>query len=132
MAAGPEDDGAQLAALVASYDGRADTALIRRAYEVARKAHEGQARENGDPYIGHPVAVARVLAGYRLDTASIVTALLHDTVEDTGLTLQVLEKQFGTEVARLVDGVTKLTRLEIQSERTKQAENFRKLVLAMS
>jgi len=76
--------------------------------------------------------VARILAGYRLDAATIATALLHDTVEDTGFKLPALEQQFGPEVARLVDGVTKLTRLEIQSERTKQAENFRKLVLAMS
>ncbi|MFC0410426.1 RelA/SpoT family protein [Roseomonas elaeocarpi] len=126
------DEGRQLASLVHSYDPRTDVAAIERAYEVARQAHEGQRRENGDPYIGHPLAVAQILAGYRLDTATIVTALLHDTVEDTGLTLGKLEKQFGAEVARLVDGVTKLTRLELQSERTKQAENFRKLVLAMS
>ncbi|MFT8244408.1 RelA/SpoT family protein [Roseomonas sp. BN140053] len=125
-------DGAAIADLVLAYDPRADRGLIERAYALARDAHSGQKRENGDPYIGHPVAVARILAGYRLDTATIATALLHDTVEDTGLTLRELEKGFGPEVAKLVDGVTKLTRLEIQSERTKQAENFRKLVLAMS
>ncbi|UFN50782.1 bifunctional (p)ppGpp synthetase/guanosine-3',5'-bis(diphosphate) 3'-pyrophosphohydrolase [Roseomonas sp. OT10] len=124
--------GIELADLVASYDPRVDRGAIERAYELARAQHAPQKRENGDPYIGHPVAVARILAGYRLDTATIVTALLHDTVEDTGLTLAELEKRFGGEVARLVDGVTKLTRLELQSERTKQAENFRKLVLAMS
>ena len=89
-------------------------------------------RDNGDPYITHPLAVATILAQMKLDTASIVTGLLHDTIEDTGLTLAELESRFGPTVAGLVDGVTKLTRLELQSDRTKQAENFRKLVLAMS
>jgi GTP pyrophosphokinase len=126
------DPGAELAALVTSYDPRADGAMIERAYRVAEEAHRDQKRDNGDPYIGHPVEVARILAGYRLDAATIATALLHDTVEDTGLTLADLSKRFGPEIAKLVDGVTKLTRLELQSERTKQAENFRKLVLAMS
>jgi GTP pyrophosphokinase len=126
------DPGAALAALVTGYDPRADGAMIERAYRVAERAHRDQRRDNGDPYIGHPVAVAQILAGYRLDAATIATALLHDTVEDTGVTLQDLSREFGADVARLVDGVTKLTRLEIQSERTKQAENFRKLVLAMS
>lgn len=127
-----ENPGAALAALVTGYDPRADGAMIERAYGVAEKAHRNQQRDNGDPYIGHPVAVAGILAGYRLDAATIATALLHDTVEDTGVTLQDLSRDFGPDVAKLVDGVTKLTRLELQSERTKQAENFRKLVLAMS
>ncbi|MFH5923761.1 RelA/SpoT family protein [Roseomonas xinghualingensis] len=126
------DPGAALAAFVTSYDPRTDGAMIERAYRVAERAHRDQKRDNGDPYIGHPVAVAQILAGYRLDAATIATALLHDTVEDTGITLQDLSRDFGPEIARLVDGVTKLTRLELQSERTKQAENFRKLVLAMS
>ncbi|MEA2738510.1 MAG: diphosphokinase / guanosine-3,5-bis(diphosphate) 3-diphosphatase, partial [Acetobacteraceae bacterium] len=85
-----------------------------------------------DPYFSHPVAVADILAGYRLDVASIATALLHDVVEDTTCKLSEIESRFGKEIAGLVDGVTKLTRLELQSDRTKQAENFRKLVLAMS
>ena len=84
------------------------------------------------PYFSHPVEVAGILADMRLDTASIITGLLHDTVEDTDATLDGIEEQFGTEVGRLVDGVTKLSRIEIQSENTKQAENFRKLLLAMS
>ena len=130
--AGTEGAGTELAAAVLAYDARADGGLIERAFEAACAAHAGQRRENGEPYIGHPVAVARILAGYRLDAATVATALLHDTVEDTGLTLRELERRFGPEVAKLVDGVTKLTRLELQSERTKQAENFRKLVLAMS
>ncbi len=124
--------GVALARKVLAYDPRADGAAIEAAYAIAAAAHAGQARENGDPYLGHPLAVAEILAGYRLDAGSIVTALLHDVVEDTAIGLGVLEKKFGKEVARLVDGVTKLTRLELQSERTKQAENFRKLVLAMS
>ncbi|MBB5690056.1 bifunctional (p)ppGpp synthetase/guanosine-3',5'-bis(diphosphate) 3'-pyrophosphohydrolase [Roseomonas alkaliterrae] len=124
--------GTELAAKVAAYDPRADRRLIEDAYALAAEAHAPQKREDGQPYIVHPLAVAEILAGYRLDAATIATALLHDTVEDTGVTLPELEKRFGKEVARLVDGVTKLTRLELQSERTKQAENFRKLVLAMS
>ncbi|EFG85111.1 putative guanosine-3',5'-bis(diphosphate) 3'-pyrophosphohydrolase [Novacetimonas hansenii ATCC 23769] len=117
---------------IQSYDPGADLDLIRRAFDVAYKAHEGQDRDNGDPYITHPLAVANILAGFRLDTASIATALLHDTIEDTGVTQAQLRTQFGATIAELVDGVTKLTRLELQSDRTKQAENFRKLVLAMS
>ncbi len=117
---------------VASYDSKADPAVIDDAYGVAEEAHKDQKRGNGEPYITHPLAVANILAGYKLDSASIITALLHDTVEDSSTTLASLQKRFGPEVAGLVDGVTKLTRLELQSDRTKQAENFRKLVLAMS
>ncbi|MGG5820855.1 RelA/SpoT family protein [Falsiroseomonas sp. HW251] len=124
--------GTELAKTVAAYDQRADAAMIERAFALANEAHAGQTRENGDPYITHPLAVAEILAQYRLDSASIATALLHDVAEDTRTGLPEIEKRFGKEVARLVDGVTKLTRLELQSERTKQAENFRKLVLAMS
>lgn len=127
-----ETPGTELARRVAAYDPRADVALIEAAYNLAATAHASQSRENGDPYITHPLAVAGILAGYRLDTATIATALLHDVVEDTSFSLAELEKRFGADIARLVDGVTKLTRLELQSERTKQAENFRKLVLAMS
>ena len=123
---------AELHAKIRAYDAKVDLGIIDAAYEVARVAHGGQVRDNGDPYISHPVAVANILADYRLDPASIVTGLLHDTIEDTGLKLPEIEKRFGAEVGALVDGVTKLTRLELQSDRTKQAENFRKLVLAMS
>ena len=117
---------------VRAYDPRADLGLIDAAYAMAVVAHGSQTRDNGDPYITHPVAVAAILAGYRLDIASIVTALLHDVIEDTPLNGAEIERKFGPSVAGLVDGVTKLTRLELQSDRTKQAENFRKLVLAMS
>ena len=122
----------ELTEKVHAYDPKADTSLIDAAYVLAMKAHGTQKRDNGDPYITHPLAVADILAGYRLDIASIVTALLHDVVEDTSVTMAEIEKRFGKEIAGLVDGVTKLTRLELQSDRTKQAENFRKLVLAMS
>ncbi|GLR68035.1 GTP pyrophosphokinase [Acidocella aquatica] len=117
---------------ISAYDSKADPAVIDDAYTVALKAHEDQKRDDGEPYITHPLAVAGILAGYRLDSSSIITALLHDVVEDTSVTLPMVQKRFGAEVAGLVDGVTKLTRLELQSDRTKQAENFRKLVLAMS
>ncbi len=127
--------GSPVAALVdrvRAYDPKAETGLIEQAYALAADAHRDQKRDNGDPYIGHPLAVAEILASYRLDVASVATALLHDTVEDTGVTQRDLERQFGRTIAMLVDGVTKLTRLELNSDRTKQAENFRKLVLAMS
>ena len=121
-----------LLAIIRRYNPDADFALLQDACDLAEEAHRGQLRDAGDPYITHPVAVAEMLAGYRLDDATIATALLHDVVEDTGITLAVLERRFGPEIAGLVDGVTKLTRLEVQSDRTKQAENFGKLVLAMS
>ncbi len=122
----------ELTEKVLGYDPKADTALIDAAYVMAMKAHGGQQRDNGDPYITHPIAVADILAGYRLDTGSIVTALLHDTVEDTGVKLPDIEARFGKAIGGLVDGVTKLTKLELKVGRDKQAENFRKLVLAMS
>ena len=122
----------ELTERVLAYDPKADTSLIDAAYVMAMQAHGSQRRDSGDPYITHPVAVADILAGYRLDTGSIVTALLHDTVEDTGVKLADIEQRFGKSVAGLVDGVTKLTKLELKTGRDKQAENFRKLVLAMS
>ena len=117
---------------ITAYDARADIGLVSRAYALAAESHAKQTRDNGDPYITHPLAVAGILVGLKLDTASIATGLLHDTIEDTGVTQDAIAAGFGTTVAGLVDGVTKLTRLELQSDRTKQAENFRKLVLAMS
>ena len=122
----------ELTERVRAYDPKADTDMLDAAYVLAVQAHGQQTRENGDLYVTHPLAVADILAGYRLDTASIVTALLHDVIEDTPVTLAEIERRFGPEIGGLVDGVTKLTRLELQSDRTKQAENFRKLVLAMS
>ncbi len=117
---------------VKAYDPGADEGAINRAYVFAMQAHGSQQRASGDPYFSHPVEVAGILAAMKLDTASIVTGLLHDTVEDTVATLEQIEALFGRDIGRLVDGVTKLSRLELQSDQTKQAENFRKLVLAMS
>ncbi len=122
----------ELVERVKSYDPAADEEALNRAYVFSMKAHGNQQRASGDSYFSHPVEVAGILSEKKLDTASIVTGLLHDTVEDTVATLSDIEGQFGGEVARLVDGVTKLSQLDLVSDRSKQAENFRKLVLAMS
>ena len=115
---------------VAAYDRHADEDLLNRAYIYATKKHGGQKRANGDPYFSHPVEVAGILTDLRLDTASIATALLHDTLEDTDATHGELEDLFGHEIADLVDGVTKLSALERHPTGDSQAENFRKLLLA--
>jgi guanosine-3',5'-bis(diphosphate) 3'-pyrophosphohydrolase len=127
----------ELVERVKAYDPLADEDMLNRAYVFSMKAHGSQTRANGDPYFSHPLEVAGFLTQLKLDTASIVTALLHDTVEDTVATLDDIQRLFGPEIARLVDGVTKLSRIELQSiesqtDQAKQAENFRKLVLAMS
>ncbi|MGH6940618.1 RelA/SpoT family protein [Hypericibacter sp.] len=122
----------ELVELVKGYDPGADEETLNRAYVFSMKAHGSQSRASGDPYFSHPLGVAEILTRMKLDGASIATALLHDTVEDTEATLEQIEQLFGKEIARLVDGVTKLSRLELQSDSTKHAENFRKLVLAMS
>jgi GTP pyrophosphokinase len=117
---------------VRSYDPQADEAVLNRAYVFAMQAHGPQRRASGDPYFTHPLEVAAILTDLKLDTATIATALLHDVVEDTTVSIDEIRAAFGDEVAGLVDGVTKLSQLELFSERTKQAENFRKLMLAMS
>ncbi|MBM3950882.1 MAG: bifunctional (p)ppGpp synthetase/guanosine-3',5'-bis(diphosphate) 3'-pyrophosphohydrolase [Rhodospirillales bacterium] len=117
---------------VKAYDPNADEDILNRAYVYAMKAHGTQVRASGQSYFSHPLEVAGILTDYKLDTASIVTALLHDVVEDTTINIDDVRDHFGVEVARLVDGVTKLARIEFQSDQAKQAENFRKLVLAMS
>jgi GTP diphosphokinase / guanosine-3',5'-bis(diphosphate) 3'-diphosphatase len=122
----------ELVERVKSYDPEADEDAINRAYVYAMKMHGVQKRASGDPYFSHPIEVAGILTNYKLGTASIVTALLHDIVEDTLATLEDVRDLFGDEVARLVDGVTKLARIQIQNMEDKQAENFRKLLLAMS
>ncbi len=121
-----------LLSLVRNYNPRTNEALIRQAYAYGLAAHEGQNRHSGEPYFSHPVAVAAILTEMRLDDSTIVTALLHDTIEDTRSTFSEVESQFGTEVAELVDGVTKLTNLQLSSSQSKQAENFRKLFMAMA
>jgi len=117
---------------VRAYDPGADESVLNKAYVFAMQAHGPQRRASGDPYFSHPLEVAGILTDLKLDTATIATALLHDTVEDTSATIADIEQNFGGEIAGLVDGVTKLSQLELFSERTKQAENFRKLMLAMS
>ena len=121
-----------LVARVQSYNPRTNVRKLRAAYDYAKKAHANQRRRSGEPYFTHPVAVAALLAEQRLDDATLITALLHDTVEDTEATHADITKRFGKEIADLVDGVTKLTNLQLGSVETKQAENFRKLFVAMS
>ena len=118
--------------LVQAYNPNSDEALIRRAFSYGQEMHEGQFRHSGEPYFTHPVAVAAILTEQHLDDATIITALLHDTIEDTKSTYSEVVDLFGTEIAELVDGVTKLTNLQLSSSETKQAENFRKLFMAMS
>lgn len=117
---------------VVAYDPQADEAALNRAYVFGTRKHGTQKRASGDPYFSHPIEVAGILTELRLDTATIITGLLHDTIEDTDTTVAEIEELFGKEVANLVDGVTKLSRLEWDSEHAKQAENFRKFLLAMS
>jgi GTP diphosphokinase / guanosine-3',5'-bis(diphosphate) 3'-diphosphatase len=121
-----------LVALVHNYNPRTNESLIREAYAYGHRMHDGQLRHSGEPYFTHPVAVAAILTEQQLDDSTIVTALLHDTIEDTKSTFTEVERKFGHEVAELVDGVTKLTNLQLSSSETKQAENFRKLFMAMS
>ncbi len=118
--------------MVKAYDPQADESLLNRAYVFAMKAHGGQTRKSGDPYFTHPLAVAAILTELRADPASVATALLHDVVEDTDATVEDMRRLFGDEIARLVDGVTKLSQIELRSDASKQAENFRKLVVAMA
>ena len=112
------------------YHPGADVDLLRQAYQFTSAVHDGQKRLSGEPYLIHPVAVAGVLADLKLDLPSIIGGLLHDTVEDTLATLPEIEKAFGAEVAALVDGVTKLSRVNFISHQEKQAENFRKMIMA--
>jgi len=122
----------ELVERVRAYDPTASEDLLNRGYVFAMKAHGSQQRASGDPYFSHPLEVAGILTHYKLDADTIVTALLHDTIEDTEVNRDDVDEQFGPNVARLVDGVTKLTRIEFQSDQVNQAENFRKFVLAMS
>ena len=121
-----------LIALIQNYNPRSNSVNIRKAYAYGKKMHEGQVRQSGDPYFSHPISVAAILTEQRLDDATLITALLHDTIEDTKSTFTELSQLFGPEVADLVDGVTKLTNLQLSSAHSKQAENFRKLFMAMS
>ena len=122
----------ELVERVLSYDPLADEALLNRAYVYAMKAHGQQKRASGDPYFSHPLEVAAILTEYELDDATIATALLHDTIEDTEATKTEIDQLFGTEIGSLVDGLTKIDKLNLVSKRAEQAENFRKLLIAIS
>ncbi|MEK6787190.1 MAG: bifunctional (p)ppGpp synthetase/guanosine-3',5'-bis(diphosphate) 3'-pyrophosphohydrolase [Nitrospirota bacterium] len=115
-----------------SYQPDADVGMVRKAYEFSAKAHEGQIRRSGEPYVKHPVAVAGVLTALKTDVTAIVAGLLHDTLEDTVATADELEREFGKEVVHLVNGVTKIGKITFRSSEEKQAENFRKMVLSMA
>src|SRR3954471_1630480 len=127
-----DDDLAPLLAIYRSHQPRADTSMVTRAYEVARAAHEGQVRRSGDPYIQHPLAVAKILAELGLDDITLSAALLHDSVEDTGVTLEEVATEFGDDVANIVDGVTKLDRVSFDSKEAQQAATMRKMLVAMA
>ena len=122
----------ELVERVKAYDPNADEALLDRAYVFSMQAHGSQKRASGDPYFSHPIEVAGILTDLRLDDETIATAILHDTIEDTVATREEIEARFGPAVARLVDGVTKLSKIEAQSENERAAENLRKFLLAMS
>lgn len=122
----------ELVEKVQKYDATADEALLNRAYVYAMKAHNNQKRASGDPYFSHPLEVAAILTDLKLDDATIATALLHDVIEDTDTTRTEIDHLFGPEIGALVDGLTKIKRLDLVSKRTEQAENFRKLLVAIS
>ena len=117
---------------VRAYNPHADEELLNKAYVYAMRAHGAQKRASGDPYFTHPLEVAAILTEMRLDDSTIVAAVLHDTIEDTGSTREEIEQIFGPEIARLVDGLTKIKKLDLVSKRAEQAENFRKLLLAIA
>lgn len=117
---------------VAEYDPDADLELIEKAYVFSAKVHQGQTRLSGEPYLIHPLAVAGILADLKLDAGTVATGLLHDVVEDTRTTLEEIRQLFGQEIAELVDGVTKISRVTFSSREEQQAENFRKMILAIS
>ena len=115
-----------------NYNPDADVDLLRRAYIYSAKVHQGQTRLSGESYLNHPIEVAAILANLKLDAATVAAGLLHDTIEDTTATSEELKEMFGEEVARLVDGLTKLARMELQSREQREAENFRKMIVAMA
>ena len=117
---------------VGKYATQADLELIEKAYIFSATVHAGQMRLSGEPYLTHPMEVAYILADMKLDAATIVTGILHDTVEDTLATLKEIEEGFGKDVAVLVDGLTKLSKITFASREERQADNFRKMILAMS
>ena len=121
----------EIAEQVESYNASADLGLLEKAYVFSAKVHQGQVRRSGEPYLIHPLEVAGILTKMKLDVATVATGLLHDTIEDTLATLEEVKEHFGDEIAHLVDGVTKISQISLQSREEQQAENFRKMILAM-
>lgn len=117
---------------LSSYLDKAQVQQVRRAYLFAEQAHDGQLRRSGEAYVTHPLAVAGILADMRMDSQSLAAAMLHDVIEDTGISKQALGAQFGEAVAELIDGVSKLSQIEFASKAEAQAENFQKMALAMA
>src|SRR6202044_2314391 len=117
---------------VRRYNPHANEDLLNRAYVFAMKAHGSQKRASGDPYFSHPLEVAAILTEFKVDDATIATAMLHDTIEDTTVTREQVDKAFGEEIGGLVDGLTKLGKLDFVSKHAEQAGNFRKLLLAIA
>ena len=122
----------ELVERVRRYNPHADEDLLNRAYVFAMKAHGSQKRASGDPYFSHPLEVAAILTEFKVDDATIVAAMLHDTIEDTTVTREDVDKAFGEEIGGLVDGLTKLGKLDFVTKHAQQAENFRKLLLAIA
>ncbi|WP_244273427.1 HD domain-containing protein, partial [Pseudovibrio sp. POLY-S9] len=122
----------ELVEKVTSYNPNADEALLNKAYVYAMQKHGTQTRASGDPYISHPLEVAAILTDLKLDDATIAVALLHDTIEDTDATRAEIDRMFGEEIGKLVEGLTKIQRLDLVSRKAKQAEDFRKLLLAIA
>ena len=125
-------DEMQLIEKIKSYNHYVDEKMIKNAYQYAAELHKTQKRHSGDPYISHPLAVANILAELKLDGPTITTALLHDTIEDTKATYEEVKTNFGEEIANLVEGVTKISKLEVEKKNLTAGENFRKLILATS
>jgi GTP pyrophosphokinase len=117
---------------VLAYNKAADLPLLRRAYDFSARAHQGQVRKSGEPYLAHPLEVTGIIADLKLDVPSLCAGLLHDTVEDTTATVEQIESQFSAEIAQIVDGVTKLSKIQYSNKEQRQAENFRKMIVAMS
>ena len=122
----------ELVERVRKYNPRVDEDLLNRAYVYAMKAHGAQKRASGDPYFSHPLEVAAILTDLKLDDATIVAAVLHDTIEDTDTTREEIDRLFGKQIGKLVDGLTKIEKLDLVSKQARQGENFRKLLLAVA
>ena len=128
----PEERFAELQRLTSVYLSEDDEAMLAKAFRFASEAHEGQCRKSGEPFVAHPVEVAIILADLRMDVETLCAALLHDTVEDTSVTRDQVEAEFNPQVAQLVEGVTKITRIEVESLTDEQAATIRKMFVAMS